>query len=129
MKTRLLGYIAIAIVLCMFGVSATAWGQATLARWNFEAVTTTNTGTTPTVSVGSAVADSGLLTTGSLFTALHASASTVWSNPAGNGSLKSISSNNWSVGDYYQFSFSTNRLRSFKYNMGSNWKRNWTTRF
>ena len=56
---------------------------------------------------GSAVADSGLLTTGSLFTALHASASTVWSNPAGNGSIKSISSNNWSEGDYYQFSFST----------------------
>ena len=50
----------IAIVLCMLGASANAWGQvATLARWNFEAVTTTNTGTTPTVSSGSAVADSG----------------------------------------------------------------------
>ena len=27
----------------------------------------------------------------------------VWSNPAGNGSAKSLSSNNWATGDYYQF--------------------------
>src|SRR5262245_45848287 len=77
-----------------------------LSSWGFEGVTTTNTGSTPTVSVGSAAADSGALTVGSAFAAFHASASTVWSNPAGNASAKSVSSDHWGVGDYYQFSFS-----------------------
>src|SRR5262249_48929727 len=43
----------------------------------------------------------------SAFTGLHASAATVWSNPAGNASAKSVSSDHWAVGGYYQFSFST----------------------
>ncbi|HEX7567248.1 MAG TPA: hypothetical protein VF355_01645, partial [Anaerolineaceae bacterium] len=38
---------------------------------------------------------------------VHASASTVWSTPAGNGSTLSFSSNNWAIGDYYQFRVST----------------------
>src|ERR1044072_5605012 len=78
-----------------------------MAAWGFEGVTTTNTGTTPVVSGGLATADSGAQTAGSAFTAFHTSAATVWSNPAGNGSAKSLSANNWSVGDYFQFSFST----------------------
>src|SRR5207244_4838055 len=57
--------------------------------------------------VGSAAADSGVLTAGSSFTGLHASSSTIWSNPAGNASSKSVSSDHWAIGDYYQFSFST----------------------
>ncbi|HZI47889.1 MAG TPA: hypothetical protein VFD75_08815, partial [Pyrinomonadaceae bacterium] len=57
-----------------------------LSGWSFEGVTTTNTGQTPIVSAGSAAADSGALTAGSFFTAFHTSTSTVWSNPAGNGS-------------------------------------------
>ncbi len=36
-------------------------------------------------------------------TAFHASSSTVYSAPAGNGSLNSWSTNSWQVGDYYQF--------------------------
>ena len=88
-------------------VTANAPTATVLAGWGFEGVTTTNTGTTPTVSVGSATADTGAQTAGSSFTALHASSSTVWSNPAGNGSAKSLSSNNWGVGDYIQFLFNT----------------------
>ena len=38
---------------------------------------------------------------------LHASASTVYSSPAGNGSTHSFSSTMWAVGDYYQFQVST----------------------
>src|SRR5205823_15131909 len=49
----------------------------------------------------------GVLAAGSSFTGLHASSLTVWSNPVGNGSAKSVSSDHWAVGDYYQFSFST----------------------
>jgi hypothetical protein len=33
----------------------------------------------------------------------HASSATQWSNPVGNGSTESFSSNNWAIGDYYQF--------------------------
>ena len=83
------------------------FSQTTIARWNFEGVTTSNTGSIVTVSAGSAVADSGAKVTGSSFTGFHATPTTVWSNPGGNGSTKSVSSNNWNVSDYYQFSAST----------------------
>jgi hypothetical protein len=77
-----------------------------LAAWSFESVTIAGTATTPTIT-GSAAADSGVLTAGSSFTGLHASASTIWSNFAGNASAKSFSADHWAIGDYYQFSFST----------------------
>ena len=86
-------------------LASCAWGQTTLVSWSFESVTTTGTATTPAFT-GSQVADGGALTTGSTFTGFHASAST-WSNPAGNGSTHSFSSNTWAVGDYYQFQFAT----------------------
>jgi hypothetical protein len=37
---------------------------------------------------------------------LHSTAAT-YTSPAGNGSAKSLSANNWSVGDYFQFSLNT----------------------
>ncbi|MCK4342661.1 MAG: hypothetical protein KAY37_13165 [Phycisphaerae bacterium] len=37
----------------------------------------------------------------------HADAGTVYSNPVGNGSSESFSSNHWAIGDYYQFETST----------------------
>lgn len=37
----------------------------------------------------------------------HVLAGTVWSNPVGNGSAESFSSNFWSIGDYYQIKTST----------------------
>ena len=78
-----------------------------LSKWTFEGVTTSNTGTIPNISVGSGVADQGILTSGTLFSAAHASSGTVWTNPAGNGSLKSVTSTNWATGDYYQFKANT----------------------
>src|SRR5215813_895849 len=98
------------VVLCALLIFTPNPGSAAgilLAGWGFEGVTTTNTGQTPTVSVGSPAADSGALTAGSAFTGFHTSAATAWSNPAGNASVKSVSANNWAVGDYYQFSCST----------------------
>lgn len=100
-------YEEIIYILFIGFIGMKSFGQTTIARWNFEAVTTSNTGTTPTITTGSAIADSGALVAGSAFSALHASASSAWSNPAGNGSNKSVSSNNWGVGDYYQFAVST----------------------
>jgi len=52
-------------------------------------------------------ADAGDATAGTSLSAFHALAATTWSTPAGNGSQYSFSSNNWSVGDYYQITLST----------------------
>ena len=66
----------------------------TLAQWTFETSVPTTAGPlSPEVGSGAA-------------SGFHAGAST-YSNPTGNGSVESFSSNNWLVGDYYQFSFST----------------------
>ncbi|MBC7877201.1 MAG: ExeM/NucH family extracellular endonuclease [Anaerolineales bacterium] len=44
----------------------------------------------------------------------HASASTDWTTPAGNGSTDSFSSNTWAIGDYYQFTVSTLTFQSIQ---------------
>ena len=54
-----------------------------ISKWTFEGITTNNTGSNAVVSDGSAIADQGLQTSGTLFSANHASAS-AWTNPAGN---------------------------------------------
>ncbi len=89
--------------LALGWVLAFSAGAQIIAQWNFEGLTATNTGVSPIASLGSLSADVGSGTA----SALHASASTVWSEPVGNGTAKSLSSNNWSVGDYYQFQVST----------------------
>ncbi|MBS1628381.1 MAG: hypothetical protein JSR07_10995, partial [Bacteroidetes bacterium] len=89
-----------------------SWAQTVLSKWTFEGVTATNSGTTPTISLGSSSADAGVLTAGSAFTANHASSSSTWSQPAGNGSLRSMSVNNWSVNDYWQFQFATTNFNA-----------------
>ena len=93
-------------LIILFAVNGVL-GQTTIASWGFEGVTTSNTGTAPILTAGSATADAGALTAGSAFSALHTSATSVWSNPSGNGSTKSLSSNGWGIGDYYQFLFKT----------------------
>ncbi len=52
-------------------------------------------------------ADAGGNATGSMLRGVHASASTVWTAPAGNGSAQSFSSTNWAIGDYYEIKAST----------------------
>ncbi len=73
----------------------------TLALWTFE--TTSNSLTGASASLGPILADSG---SGSA-SGVHASAATVWSHPAGNGSGSSFSANTWAQGDYFQFQVST----------------------
>jgi len=97
--------IAIALVLLCTSVMKS---QTTLVNWGFEAFSNTNrTGTDFSSNSDSLQANSGTLITGSSFAAHHNTSSTTWSFPTGNGSSRSLSSNNWSVGNYYQFSFST----------------------
>lgn len=66
----------------------------TIAQWTFE--------TSIPATAGPFAAEVG---TGNAL-GFHAGAS-VYSNPAGNGSVESFSSTVWAVGDYYQFSLST----------------------
>lgn len=68
-----------------------------LTKWTFEVSVPTTSG--PFVNEEGAVEG--------FASGFHAVAATVWSNPVGNGSLESFSANNWSAGDYYQFTTST----------------------
>ncbi len=96
------------LILVCFLVISNIIGQTTLATWTFEGVTTSSTaGSTLSISTGSPIADVGALTAGSVVSAFHASATTAYSTPVGNFSAKSLSSNNWDVGDYYQFKVAT----------------------
>lgn len=85
-------------------VSAGA-SAAIVASWSMPtAVPAATTGTNYVYGA----ADAGDATAGSSLSAFHALAATTWSSPSGNGSQYSLSSNTWSVGDYYQIAVSTN---------------------
>jgi hypothetical protein len=74
---------------------------ATVGLFTFEAFT--SAGSTTGTSFGTYAADSGVGTA----LGVHASTGAVWSNPAGNGSARSLSSNGWALGDYYEFDVPT----------------------
>ncbi len=83
-------------------VLASVWtSHASIAKWTFE--TSPPADVTDSATIGGISADTGTGTA----SGVHASALADWSTPAGNGSANSLSANNWAVGDYYQFSFST----------------------
>jgi hypothetical protein len=75
-----------------------------LANWTFE--------TSVPTTAGPHAAEAGLNAATSFASGFHASMSVVYSNPVGNGSLESFSSNFWAVDDYYQFSTSTTGFES-----------------
>lgn len=72
----------------------------TVVQWDFEnpPADLADSAASPTVAASTGTGTAS---------GLHASAATDWTTPAGNGSANSLSSNNWAIGDYYQFSFST----------------------
>lgn len=71
----------------------------TVVQWDFEAVT---------APMGTSTSFNGIASSTGTGTAssVHAAPAT-YSTVAGNGSSKSVSSNGWAVGDFWQFSFST----------------------
>jgi len=69
----------------------------TLALWTFEE-------SVPTTA-GPHAAEHGVF--GGNAIGFHLSTATVFSTPVGNGSARSFSSNNWSAGDFYEFTTST----------------------
>ena len=83
---------------------ASAASGAVIAGWSMStAIAAATTGTNYTYGA----ADLGALTSGTSLSGYHALSATTWSSPGGNGSTYSLSSNNWSSGDYYQVSMAT----------------------
>lgn len=70
-----------------------------IAQWTFE--------TSIPATAGPHTAEGGALAASSFASGLHADLTTVYSNPVGNGSAESFSSDKWAIGDYYQFTTST----------------------
>jgi hypothetical protein len=100
MKSKRSGLKAFILVAAVVGASATA-GATVIADWTFETSLPTTAGPfSPETGAGAA--------SGS-----H-SASSTYSNPAGNGSAHSFSSTAWNVGDYYQFTVSTTGLSNIQ---------------
>lgn len=75
----------------------------TIATWTFETSVPGGASGITGQSISGLAAEVGVGTA----SGNHASSATVWSNPVGNGSNESLSSNNWAVGDYVQFNVST----------------------
>jgi hypothetical protein len=90
---RRIAAIAIAAGLC------TAAHADILANWTFE--------TSIPTTAGPHAAEGGTNAATSNATGFHIDPLVVYSNPAGNGSVESFSSNFWTSGDYYQFTTST----------------------
>ena len=83
-------------------IAASAANAAVVVGWSIpSALTAPLTGAT--YAVGGA--NDGANKVGSSLTGFHASTSTVWGSPTGNGSAYSFASNGWAKDDYYQVSF------------------------
>ena len=84
--------------------TASAASADVIAGWSMStAVAAATTGTNYTYGA----ADLGALASGTSLSGFHTASATTWSSPAGNGSTYSLSSNNWTTGDYYQVSMAT----------------------
>ncbi len=91
-------------IVCISSLVLAVSVHAQIAQWTFE----TSLPSGFTLSTAAGVPSTSLspeIGSGSAF-GLHSGAS-FYTSPAGNGSLRSFSSTNWAIGDYYQFSTST----------------------
>lgn len=93
-----------AAVLTASTLTMSASASVVLANWTFE--------TSVPTTAGPHEAEHGLFAASSFASASHASGAVTYSNPVGNGSSESFSSNNWAIGDYYQFTTSTTGYQS-----------------
>jgi|GEM_PF-7062322 len=83
-----------------------------LVEWTFEP-DPIPTAVPASATIGPFTTTIGVNSAGAQVTGVHASASTVWTTPVGNGTnpgdttSNSLSSTNWATNDYYQFKLST----------------------
>lgn len=98
---------ALAAIVAASTVAASA-SSALIAGWTITTAFPTGAGNVPTgTSYSVGAANEGEQTAGSSLTSVHALAAATYTSPAGNGSQYSFSSNNWSIGDYYEARVST----------------------
>jgi autotransporter-associated beta strand protein len=95
------------VVTCVALAGSIVQAQTTIADFTFETnLPVTNppygSGTGPTGTTPLGFPISPEIGSGSV-TGMHANSATLWSGPAGNMSFHSFNSNNWAIGDYYQF--------------------------
>ncbi len=100
LKVAVRGAIVSAIVMA----GANTASADLVAGWS---MTTAVPAATTGVAYSYGAADAGSNAAGSMLSGSHVASATTWSSPAGNGSTYSLSSNNWTIGDYYQVSFDT----------------------
>ena len=87
---------------------ATSASAALVAGWTITTAFPTGTGNVPTgVTYSVGAANDGLQTAGSVLRSVHSLAAATYTSPSGNGSQYAFSSNNWSIGDYYEARLST----------------------
>ncbi len=105
--------LAVATAVAAAAVTATASADLVVG-WTMPTAFPTGTGNVPTGQTylppgpnGAGVADQGTNTAGSQLSAFHTLAAATYTSPAGNGNQYSFSSNNWTIGDYYEARFST----------------------
>ena len=82
----------------------------TAAAFTFETSSSAFSASVTSPVLGPLVAESGIGTA----SASHAATGTVYSSPAGSGSARSLSANNYVAGDYFQFSVPTTGLDTIK---------------
>jgi hypothetical protein len=82
--------------------------QTTISQWSFETQAVIAPLTSVSLSISPATDDAS--DAGTVVSGVHAATGTVWSKPAGNFSVYSLSGNNWTVGDYFQFQFPTSNF-------------------
>jgi MYXO-CTERM domain-containing protein len=97
-------------LFCMAAAAAVATTASAeiVCGWSITTAFPTGTGNVPTgntYSVGAG--DLGVQTAGSSLSSFHTLAAATYTSPAGNGSQYAFSSNNWSIGDYYEARAST----------------------
>ena len=86
---------------------ATSASAALVAGWTITTAFPTGAGVPTGVTYTVGAANDGLQTTGSELWSVHSLAAATYTSPAGNGSQYAFSSNNWSIGDYYEARLST----------------------
>lgn len=109
MSPKMSSFVAVAVAASA-SMSSTA---AVVASWSITTAFPTGTGQVPTgqnYSVGAA--DAGEQTANSELRSFHTLAAATYTSPAGNGSQYSFSSNNWSIGDYYEARASTSNYQN-----------------
>lgn len=90
------------LLITAFAASSLSSHAAIITGWDFE-----NAPADLSNSAASFTFASNLGPNSGTASGLHASALTDWTTPAGNGSANAFSSNEWAIGDYYQFTLST----------------------